>query len=297
MISAPDAILNALSEDYRRVLSRWRAFVYLRRASSEYAANDRRWSNIPESVADMDPLFRRMRTSGLIESVEGAPGCYSVSTPFAQVLPLREEELLFEANPYAVLTHYSALVFHGLTQNRPNLLTAWVGEPGWAIPIGTTQDDWSDIALPQVHRPHRVLEQDVRWFNRFSDFEFGVQTRYSGPVEVRVTDRERTLIDSLNWPEYAGGIVNVIQAWEMAQGFANIETIVDYTERYGIAILRQRVGFVAELVGFSHSRFDEWAHRSQRGGSNRLVSTRPFGSDVNSRWKLSINAPVEAFLS
>ena len=297
MISAPNAILNALSADHRRVLSRWRALVYLRRASRQYPESERRWSNVPQSPRDLDSLLRRMQNAGQIESLSHAPGCYAVMTPYALILPIREEELLLETNPYAVLTHYTALVTHGFTLDRPNVITAWAGEPGWALPIGTSEEEWRELDLPSIHRPRRVINQKMRWFNQYSDFSFGVITDYIGPIQVRITDPERTLIDALQWPSYAGGIGNVIRAWDLAQGFVDINAIVDYADRYGINLLRQRVGYIAELFGFTHPRFNEWASRAARGGSSRLVGSRPFGPDISSRWNMSINAPVEAFMS
>lgn len=237
-----------------------------------------------------------MQDRRLIESLPRAPGCYAVTVPYAESQPVREEELLLEVNPYAVVSHYSALVVHGFTLERPNILTAWPGEMGWATPIGTFDDEWTDIALPNIHHPQSVLDQEVRWFSQFSDFSFGVTTEYFGPIQIRITDRERTLIDALQWPSHAGGIGNVARAWELFHGFVDIDTIVDYTERYGINLLRQRVGYLAELLGYSHPQFDEWSARSQRGGSSKLVSSRPFGPDVSSRWNISINFPVEAFL-
>lgn len=297
MISAPNAILQALSTDYRRVLSRWRALIYLRRASNEYASEERRWLNVPGTYQDLDSLLRRMQSSGQIESIDHAPGCYEAITPYAQTLPVREDELLLEINPYAVITHYTALVFHGFTLNRPNIITAWAGERGWVIPIGTTEEEWEGVDFPHIHRPRRILNQDVRWFNRFPNFSFGVVTDYSGPIQVRVTDPERTLIDALQWPTYAGGIGNVVNAWELARNFVDIQTIINYTEQYEINLLRQRVGYIAEMVGFRHSSFDQWAEHSTRGGSSRLVGARPFSSEIDSRWNLSINAPVKALLT
>lgn len=297
MISAPNAILQTLSSEYRRVLSRWRALIYLRRASNEYAPSDRRWARVPETLQDIDPTLRRMQDAEQIESIVNAPGCFEVVTHYSQTLPVREEELLLEINPYAVLTHYTALVFHGFTLNRPNVITAWAGEQGWTIPIGTTENEWQGLDLPVIRRPVRVLSHEVEWFNRFQDYSFGVITDHSGPIEVRLTDPERTLIDSLQWPMYAGGIGNVVRSWELARNFVDIDTIVNYTERYNIRLLRQRVGYIAETVGFTHRAFDHWAEQTSRGGSSRLVGTLPFTSDVNSRWNLSINAPVEALLS
>lgn len=297
MTSAPQVIISNLADEGRRVLSQWRALVYLRRASEIIPVDERRWSNTPQTTADVVPLFRRMQTTGQIESLPNAPGCYIVMDPFAQLLPVRELELLLELNPFAVVSHYTALVHHGFTHNRPNLMTAWPGEQGWTLPLNTEPGDWVDIASPIARRPRRILTQRMEWFQRFNDFSFGVIDAHDGPIPIRVTDQERTLIDSLQWPEYAGGIVSAFRAWELGRNFIDIDTIVRYTESYGIGILKQRVGYVAEAVGFTHPQFDTWASQSVRGGSSRLVGSTSFESRYSERWNLSLNAPIEELTS
>lgn len=293
MISAPDSLLSALSEDYRRVLSQWRALIYMRRATRSLEPGERRWQQIPDSTTDTAPILRRMQSAGTLESIPSAAGCYVVLGPFAKHLSLRELEVLLELNPYTVVTHYSAMEHHSLTLDQPKVITAWSGGRGSMIPLGTTAAEWQDIELPTAYWPSKVVSQRVNWFRRKFDHSFGVEQDFDGYIPIRITDRERTLIDSLQAPDYAGGIVNVLRAWGIAVDFINLDKIVDYTERYDIRIIRQRVGLIAETLGLSHPRFDIWASESVGGGSSKLVSSAPFSSNFSERWNISLNASLE----
>ncbi|MCO5216061.1 MAG: hypothetical protein M9950_07890 [Thermomicrobiales bacterium] len=296
MISAPDTLLKALADEHRRVASQWRSLILLRRATNLLSVDERRWINTPSSTEDIVKLYRRMVHSKQIESIPTAPGCYAVTTPYADRLPLRERELLFELNPYATISHYSALEYHSFTYDQPKIMTVSTGKVSAGRILGTMQDEWESLDLPTAYRPRQIITSKVRWFNKTTDQTFGIIEGRDGSVPIRVSDQERTLIESLQWPEYSGGIANVIRAWAIAEDFIDINKIVEYTERFDIKVLTQRVGFVAEEIGFRHPRFEEWAAKSARGGSNKLLGSAESGDSFSHRWRLSINVPVEAYL-
>lgn len=296
MISASDTLLNALATEHRIVASQWRSMILLRRATNQIAIGDRRWINTPNTAFDTTRLFRRMVKTGQIASISGASGCYVVTTPYANRLPLRERELLFELNPYATISHYSALEYHSLTYDQPKVMVMSTGAVSPTRILGTESEEWNGLDLPIAYRPAQVVSTKVRWFTKTTDQSFGVLVGRDGPIPIRVSDRERALIESLQWPEYSGGIANVIRAWVIAEDFVDIDKIVEYTERFDIKVLAQRVGFVAEEIGFRHPRFEEWAANSTRGGSNKLLGSAEPGDSFSQRWKLSINVPIEAYL-
>lgn len=290
--STPQIILDYASDDGRRVISLWRSLIYVRRATQSIDPELRRWQNIPENTSDVLPTIRRMRANGDVDSLESAPGCYVATAPYARNLPIRERELLFELNPYVTLSHYSALEYHGLTLNRPNLITVSAGEVSASRILGTSSDEWEELALPVAYRPSRVLAQRVRWFGRQTDQSFGIDMEYESTIPIRVSDLERSLIESLQWPGYAGGMNHVLNAWRMGSMFFDPDIIVEYTERFGINLLRQRVGFILEELGISHPRLEQWASQAARGGSSRLVTSQPYNSNYSERWNLSLNASI-----
>lgn len=296
-LTTADAIMQSLAADQRRVLSRWRTLIYLRRVSQEYAPDERRWTNTPTSESDVQTAINNLLTAQRIESIPHAPTCFVTRDIRGRRFPVGELELLFELNPYTILMHYSALELHGFTIDQPKILTAW-GEYNQELPpVGTERDEWEGLELPVAHKPRKVVSQRVEWFRGKMDTSWGVETALVGAVPVRVTSGERTLVEALQFPDRSGGIHNVLRSWRRAEDFVNLDKIVESADRFGIALLRQRVGFVAETLGMRHPAFDQWAAHSSRGGSSRLVGSNPFSAVFDSRWNLSLNGPVEILTS
>ena len=138
-ISASQKLLHMLATEHRNVVSLWRALIYLRRESHTLGPEERRWRQVPEREGDVSPFLIAMQRRGLVERVPGTRGVYRVTAPFAQAYGTDEHDVLSEINPYTVISHYSALVFYGLTLDQPQLITATSGRrlAGYATPLGT----------------------------------------------------------------------------------------------------------------------------------------------------------------
>lgn len=276
------------------MLSTWRTLIYLRRATFRLDPSQRRWKNLPENERDIYPYIRQMVQRGELREIEDAKRLYRPIVPFASDAPIDEREILFETHPYTVLSHLSALEFHHLTWDQPKIITAMSASamPRDFLPLGTTIEDWEEVALPMRSRPAKVLQIPVNWKSLPPGRIFGVETYERHRVPYRVTSPERTLLDTLQDTARSGGIMNVLKAWVMARERFDLETLLTYTELYDIALLRQRVGYILEELGVQHPTLDRWASASKRGGSSKLVGTEPFSSTYSERWNISLNAPV-----
>jgi len=296
LLTASGAILEQLADEQRHVLSPWQGLILLRRATFSIPPHQRRWQQLPQHPEDMASLLRQMRARQEIRSVSGHSRLYEVVVPYARQGFLDEREILFEMHPYAVISHMSALVFHGLTTDQPKGLTITVSADttGGLLPIGTGPRDWEGVTRPAATIPTRILGCPVQarrvkpeLFFGFADYQpLGFTMRYMSP--------ERTLIDGLMAPDLSGGINSVLRAWQLGQDLIDLDVLVYQVERIGIAILRQRVGFVLNELGLTHPKLEEWRQTAHRGGSSRLVGAEPFASTYNEQWNLSINAPIDA---
>ena len=282
------------ASEHRNVVSLWRALIYLRRASGALGPDQRRWRQVPESEGDASPFLIRMQRGGLVERVPGTRGVYRVTAPFAQTYGTDEVEVLFEINPYTVISHYSALVFHGLTWDQPQLITATSGRdwPDALIPLGTQAAEWDGLSLPAGPTPSRVMRIPVWWRRPLVTSSIGIDIYATRGVPLRYTSLERTLVESLHDPASSGGIMNVLRAWSRAVDRLDVDEVVTYSDAADVAVLRLRVGYVLEELGLSHPVLKAWAASAGRGGSNRLVGSEPLAPRYSSRWNLSLNAPV-----
>lgn len=289
------AILEQLADEQRRVLSGWRGLILLRRATFSRSPKERRWTHLPQAVDDLAPLFRQMRERGEIKPIKGFRYLYEVTVPYARLGFVDEREVLLEIHPYAALSHFSALVFHGLTEEQPKGFTATVSADGTGelLPIGTGPRDWEGVLRPGGRMPAQVLGRPVQWQRVKPDRFFGFTDYQPLGYPLRITMPERTLIDGLQAPDLCGGIANVLRAWVLARDTIDLDALVYQVERFGVAVLRQRAGFVLDQLGLFHPFMERWRLGSRRGGSSRLVGSEPFGTAFDERWNLSLNAPVD----
>lgn len=288
-------MLLELAREHRRVLSGWRGLVLLRRASFSTPPYERRWTQAPQEFDDLAPLIRRMGSRGEIRPIKGYQRLWEVTAPFAHQGFIDEREVLFELHPYAALSHFSALLFHGLTEELPKGLTVMVSVDtrGELPPIGTTPLDWDGIAPPGGRTPSRVLGRPVDWIRTKPERFFGLAEYQPLGYPVRYTTPERTLIDALQSPETCGGIANVLRAWAIARDRIDLDVLVHQVDRFDVAVLRQRVGFLLDRLDLSHPQTEYWRTSARRGGSSRLVGASPYASVYDERWNLSLNAPVD----
>lgn len=74
---------------------------------------------------------------------------------------------------------------------------------------------------------------------------FGVTVINREGLNIRVTGLERTLVDVLNRPEYAGGFVEIWQSYAMVS-ILNLDKVIEYTLLLNNATLIAKVGFFLE---------------------------------------------------
>jgi predicted transcriptional regulator of viral defense system len=233
---------------------------------------------------------------GELRPIANLPQIYEVTVPFVQTGIVGEDEILMEVHPYAALSHLSALVFHDLTDELPKGLSAMVPASGTAglLPLETDASDWESLALVRGRVPVEILGRPLHWLHTQSARYFGTNVYRPHGYPIRATTIERTLLDGLLEPERCGGFQNVLHAWTLARDLLDLDALVTLVERFGIAVLRQRAGFVVEELGLAHPSIEVWRSRARRGGSSRLLGSSPYAPTYSERWNLSINAPIGA---
>ena len=262
-------------------------------ASKSVPDGDRRWSAPPVTVEEARTILKRLAASGRLKAYPSYPNLYHVVSPYANQKPIEEDEILMELHPYAALSHHSALVFHQLTVQFPNEIHASIPTDGSSriSPIGLRNREWfPGLSSIRGHLASSIEGVPIHWhrlekFNGYSEYN-------PNGYPVRVTTPEKTLVDGLASPEWCGGLTNVLQAWINAQDAISLQAVLMLTDLQAVGILRQRVGYVLEKLGFSHPELDAWAAKAVRGGSSRLLASAAFAPEFSERWRLSINAPT-----
>ena len=270
------------------MLSGWRAEVILLR---HLRATTLPGEPLQPGVFDVHSCLERLLAAEELTVLDQELDLYMVTSPYAQGGTLAPWEILMELNPWATVAFCSALQFHGLAEPvvTDYHLVLPKSAPTWN-PIGTVDEDWMEGRLGGWRSgTKRLGGLPVHWhfLNRTFDFE---EYRPLG-YPVRVTSRERTLMDSLLEPGWCGGFANVVRGWVEAAPHLKLAQMLDLVDASDMPILRQRAGWFLERLGFRDVRLDGWAARSIRGGSARLLATAPYQNTFSERWCLSLNAP------
>lgn len=136
---------------------------------------------------------------------------------------------------------------------------------------------------------------------RFESFEFDgylykfINSKYDfGIIEnekVRVTDKERTLIDCINKTELAGGNEELIMCLELL-GKLDGEKILKYLKKYDSKKLYSKVGFFLELFkenyGINSSIINMFKNKSEKKKLYFNEETKKMKSKYVKEWNLII---------
>lgn len=148
------------------------------------------------------------------------------------------------------ISHYSALSYHGLTEQIPKTIY---------INVEQSKKDFKPQQLSQ-NRVDKALAKPARLSNNYTVYNEqiiyllnGMHTGLLGvnvESNIRVTSLERTLIDITVRPEYSGGIYEVVKAFVNASETVSINKLVSYLKKLDyIYPYHQCIGFYMMASG------------------------------------------------
>lgn len=208
-------------------------------------------------------LLSRMEEEGSIERIER--GKYLV-------VPLTARTGLYTLNEFAVgselvepyaIGYWSALSYHGLTEQIP----------GTVFIQTTSRKKKRDITIFGV-RYLIVKLSDYRFF--------GIEDIWIEDKSVVVTNPEKTIVDCLDRPEYCGGVIEVAKA--LRDGSFDYGVLSRYALDMNNSGVVRRLGFLCDYLGIP-------IELPKIGTRNYLLldPTMPGGGDADSKWRLRVN--------
>jgi predicted transcriptional regulator of viral defense system len=114
--------------------------------------------------------------------------------------------------------------------------------------------------------------------------------------KVICSDLEKTIIDCLFNPGYAGGIVEIARAINVSKDQINFKRLMDYIKRFNSQAVIKRMGFLLELLEIKNNIIIEL--QQLKTASYVLLDTElPKTGKLISRWSIQQNLETETIKS
>lgn len=164
--------------------------------------------------------------------------------------------LLLSLRPGCYLTHSTAMYFHKLTDQMPQIININVEQtPKPRYASSELDQEGIDLAFAN---PTRMSHNTAEYGGRTIRLLNGLHTGNTGVIEMpgpegemlRITDVERTLIDIAVRPEYSGGVFAVLEAYKRACNKVSINRLITHLKSIDyIYPYHQVIGFYLTKAG------------------------------------------------
>jgi predicted transcriptional regulator of viral defense system len=208
------------------------------------------------------------------------------------------QEIACSLDPFAYVSHLSAMEYHGLTDRFPKVvfmstppLSNWRQQAREKMhkDLGDQFADYITSGLPKLTKLNltRIGQTNIQFNERSQLGAF----RHVTNSPLRVATIGRVFLDMIREPHLCGGIQHVIDVFSR-EAKRHLRSIVDEVDRNGAAIDKVRTGYLlSEVCKLTEPRIDGWQRFAQRGGSRKLDPEGEYSAHYSKNWDLSINVP------
>jgi predicted transcriptional regulator of viral defense system len=208
-------------------------------------------------------------------------GLYSISSTVPGMPPTHEFEIAMHLINPAAVSHWSALHYHGLTEQIPQ--NVYITTSAISIPrLRGAKTDPAKVGYPVGDVCYRFIQVKPARF-------FGMENVWCGDARITITDPERTLLDGLAMPQLCGDFAEVMHAFEARGKKLDVERITGYARKLDTATAK-RLGWVMERNGVDETRLRPLAD-IPINGYRILDPTGPRKGPCNRRWMIQENLP------
>ena len=143
-------------------------------------------------------------------------------------------------------------------------------------------------------RPRIVLGTEFRFIVSKPKNIFGIKDHWITNTEkVRVSNRERTIIDGLKQSQNCGGFSEVAKGFWMQNENIDISKLVDYAIMLDVGAVYRRLGYLLELFEMDTTRQISLLRRKLTSTYVLLDPALPAEGKFLARWRLRLNVSAE----
>jgi len=220
-------------------------------------------------------FLERLQVKGWVRRIRrGKFAVIPLSSGESRTPQLHEFIIAMELVSPAVVAYWSALNHHGMTEQLPRTVFIATNHPVRRQPGEVLGVRYNIISL----RPEKFFGNMRDWIDE---------------IPFMVTDREKTIIDGLDLPQYVGGIEEIAKALSNAWDQLDEAKLRRYAAKIGNTAAAKRLGFLMEAFGLGNIEALR-KEVSLASGFSPLDPTLPRRGKYNRRWGLLINAEVKS---
>lgn len=224
---------------------------------------------------DPTPQFlERLQSKGWIRRIRrGRFAVVPLSSGENRSPQLHEFVVAMELVSPAVIAYWSALNHHGMTEQLPRTVFVATDHPVRRQPGDVLGVAYKIVSL----RPDKI---------------FGVMKDWIDEIPFRVTDREKTIIDGLDLPQYVGGVNEIVKALSGSWKVLDEKKLRKDAAKIGNSAVAKRLGFIMETLELGDAEGLRTAI-SLAPGFSQLDPTMPKRGKYNRRWGLLVNTKIQ----
>ena len=208
-------------------------------------------------------ILSRLEKKGWIERIE--KGKYII-------IPLGAEKGKYTLHEFVlgsylvdpcIISYWSALNYYGFTEQIPR--TVFIQT--------TSRKKHQEVTIFGI--PYKIIKIKEEKI-------FGIEKAWFEETKINLTNREKTIIDCLDKPQYAGGIIEVAKALQTEE--YDKKTLVKYAKKINNTGVIRRLGYICEFLQIP-------IHLPEIKTRNylKLDPTLPKSNELNAKWNLIIN--------
>lgn len=222
---------------------------------------------VQQQLADWVPQLRTLIKSGLIDIIERGKYCRH---------NFRNEYVIgnFLAGD-GVIAYWTALNLHGLTEQFPD-----------TIFVQTAMQKRQTTVFGVSYKFVKVKKEKLT----------GVEMQGYGNNRFRITDKEKTIVDCFDLPEYSGGLEELVRAFVSTA--LDAEKMIAYCEAVNNISAIKRIAYLAEL--FKKDSFEHFIAYALTRVNERYSLFDGTGNNEGThitRWKLRLNINEQNILA
>lgn len=143
----------------------------------------------------------------------------------------------------------------------------------------------------------KIKEVTFQFVYHNADHFFGTKKIWIDSYnKVRCSDMEKTIIDCLFKPDYAGGIVEIARAIHMSKEKIKYDKLLEYAQKFNSQAVIKRLGFILETLEIDSGILND-LQKTKTASYVILDTELPKSGKMISRWSIQQNLGTESIKS